>query len=191
MNLPLDKQYIIGPITCTFVITLIFFTSLNGLFEFDREAINNGSLWLVFVSQFSHGNLAHLLLNGAGVLFVWALHGEYTTPLRYWLNLTFLALLTGTAIYLFAPDIYFYTGLSGVLHGVIIWGALMDVKLGRKDGWLLLLGVIVKLAWEQIFGASESVKELIEANVAVDAHLFGAICGVILFLLVDLKRKPA
>lgn len=191
MNLPIAKQYLFGPLTCILVIVLVFFTSLNSLFEFDRTAIENGSLWLVFFSQFTHGNTAHLLLNGAGILFVWALHGEYTSPIRYWLNLASLALLTGTAIYLFAIDIHFYTGLSGVLHGVIIWGALMDIKLGRKDGWLLLFGVIAKLAWEQLYGASESVTRLIEANVAVDAHLYGAISGVLLFVVLDLKRKPA
>lgn len=191
MNLPLSKEHLLGPSSCLFVIFLIFFTPLNGLFEFDRSAIDAGSLWMVVSSQFTHGNLAHLLLNATGVVFIWALHGEYTTATRYWLNLGMLSLLTGVAIYLFALDIHYYTGLSGVLHGVILWGALMDIKLGRKDGWLLLLGVIAKLAWEQFFGASDSIKDLIEANVAVDAHLYGAVCGFLLFLSVDLKRKPA
>ncbi|MFC0117392.1 rhombosortase [Pseudoalteromonas xiamenensis] len=189
-NLPIERQYLLGPSILLAVLAVIFFTPLNGIFEFDRAAIESGQYWQLFTSQFTHSNLAHLLLNALGVVFIWSLHGEYTNAQRYLFNIILLSIVTGTAIYLLSPSIHYYTGLSGVLHGVIIWGTLKDIKLGRKDGWLLLIGVIGKLSWEQIHGASDSIASLIESSVATDAHLFGAVAGCILFMLFDLRKKP-
>jgi membrane associated rhomboid family serine protease len=47
----------------------------------------------------------------------------------------------------------------------------------------MLIGVTIKLIHEQLVGANKQVSELIEANVAIDAHLWGAIGGLIFVLL--------
>lgn len=47
----------------------------------------------------------------------------------------------------------------------------------------MLIGVTIKLVHEQIVGANEQVSKLIEANVAIDAHLWGAIGGLLFVLL--------
>jgi rhomboid family GlyGly-CTERM serine protease len=75
-----------------------------------------------------------------------------------------------------------YVGLSGVLHGLFVIGAYFDIRQKLKTGWVMLLGVWVKVIYEQIFGASADVAKLIEANVAVDAHLFGTITGCIIIM---------
>lgn len=59
----------------------------------------------------------------------------------------------------------------------------MDILNKVRSGWLLLAGVAAKLVFEQLQGSSEDVASLIDANVAVDAHLYGAVCGVLLFVL--------
>ena len=73
-------------------------------------------------------------------------------------------------------------GLSGVLHGLFIWAAIEDIKQQRNTGWLLLIGVLTKIAWEQYFGASASTVSLINAKVATEAHLIGAFSGGMLQL---------
>jgi membrane associated rhomboid family serine protease len=46
----------------------------------------------------------------------------------------------------------------------------------------MLIGVTIKLIHEQLVGANEQVSDLIEANVAIDAHLWGAIGGLLFVL---------
>ena len=54
--------------------------------------------------------------------------------------------------------------------------------------FLLCLG---KVLHEQIYGASEDVAQLIAANVAIDAHLFGTITGCIIILYYFIVDKQA
>lgn len=94
---------------------------------------------------------------------------------KYWVNVGLLGAFTGLMIWLFAPNIVVYTGLSGLLHGLIVWGALEDIKRKLTTGYLLLIGVWAKVLWEQYAGASADVAMLIDSRVAIEAHLFGAI----------------
>ena len=72
-----------------------------------------------------------------------------------------------------------YVGLSGVLHGLFANLALKEALDGRKSSWLLIIGVIAKVAWELTMGASQSTSELINARIAVESHLFGVISGLL------------
>ena len=72
--------------------------------------------------------------------------------------------------------------MSGVLHGFFVWGALLDIKHHEKTGYLLLIGVVAKILHEQFYGASADVELLIGATVATDAHLYGAIGGLVVFI---------
>ena len=58
-----------------------------------------------------------------------------------------------------------------------------------KSGWLLLIGLALKVGYEQREGSSEQVANLIDANVAIDAHLFGALTGVVIFMLMFITAK--
>jgi rhomboid family GlyGly-CTERM serine protease len=73
-----------------------------------------------------------------------------------------------------------YVGLSGVLHGIFAYYALQESLQGRKGSWLLVIGVLAKVGWEMTMGASQSTSELINARVAVESHLFGALTGLVL-----------
>ena len=103
------------------------------------------------------------------------------------------AIICSIGIHWFSPDIEQYVGLSGVLHGIFIWGAIEDIKAKERTGYLLLVGVILKIAHEQYYGASEDVASLIGASVAINAHLWGAIGGVIavmiLFMIKSFTKK--
>jgi rhomboid family GlyGly-CTERM serine protease len=153
----------------------------NAILAFNR-AFMPEQWWRIFTGQFMHSNWTHLLLNVMGIVFIWILHAEHRSPTQYLCHICFLALWTGLGIWLFCPDIAIYTGLSGLLHGVIVWGALKDIQVGMRSGALLFIGIWAKLAWEQIQGPSAQVGELIESRVAIEAHLLGAIGGVVLSL---------
>ena len=187
LNLPLQLRYILPPLCLMAFSTLLAMLNLNDLLEFNRELIEQGQVWRLITSQYVHANLAHLALNCAGILLIWLLHAEHTTPKTYAIHTLLLAIWCGFGIYIFCPNIYIYTGLSALLHGVIVWGAVKDISVGMKTGSLLFVGIWLKIAHEQYAGPSEQVGQLIASKVAIDAHLIGAVGGIVLATPVIIK----
>lgn len=187
INLPLQPRYILPPLCLMAFSTLLVALNLNDTLEFNRTLIEQGQVWRLFSSQYLHANWAHLGLNCAGILLIWLLHAEHTTPQRYAVNTLLLAIWCGVGIYLFCPDIFIYTGLSALLHGVIMWGAIKDISVGMKTGSLLFIGIWLKIAHEQYAGPSAEVGNLIASRVAIEAHLIGAIGGVVLAIPIIIK----
>ncbi|MCK8125531.1 rhombosortase [Pseudoalteromonas sp. 2CM39R] len=180
LNLPLQPRYVFPPLCLIVLSTFLAWLGINNELEFNRQLIEQGQLWRLFTSQFVHANWVHLGLNCAGIALIWLLHGEYTSPSRYSFNIATLAMWCGLGVFWFCPAITIYTGLSALLHGVIIWGAIKDVTVGLKSGYVLFIGVWVKLIAEQVNGPNADIGTLINSTVAVDAHLIGAIGGVLL-----------
>ena len=188
LNLPLQPRYVLPPLCLIVLSTLLAWLGMNNELEFNRPLIEQGQLWRLFTSQFVHANWVHLGLNCAGIALIWLLHGEYTTPKQYSFNIALLALWCGLGVYWFCPTITIYTGLSALLHGVIVWGAIKDVTVGLKSGYILFIGVWIKLILEQVNGPSAEIGQLIQSTVAVDAHLIGAIGGVLLAVPLVVKH---
>ncbi len=157
---------------------------LYSALRFDREFINSGELWRLISGHFLHTNIIHWLVNMMGLALLWMLHGDYTTPKNFTLNIVILCIGISICISLWSSDINWYVGLSGVLHGLFLWGVVIDIHKGRKTGFLLLIGAVLKLFEEQVSSnASGLMSELIEANIAVDAHLYGAVIGLVLGII--------
>lgn len=107
-----------------------------------------------------------------------------------WRMLTLVALFSATMIGtgLLLSSLSYYLGLSGVLHAIFAFWALRESLEGRKSSWLLVLGGVMKVAWELYFGGSAATSALIEANVAVQAHAIGLVAGLGLALLVHYRK---
>ena len=148
-------------------------------------------VWRFFTGHLLHSNHWHLVMNLGALLLMLMLH-----QLHYQLKSFVLLLLSGCLgisilLYLFSPQIQIYVGLSGWLHCFISLGALLDIRHKIQSGWLILLGVIAKVTYEQWQGPDMELAALIDANVAIDAHLYGVICGLLLGLLYLVSTKPA
>lgn len=191
LSLPLNKNSVLIPALLFVIAVCVYFLPQNieSILIFDRNDIANGQWWRVITGHLAHTNFNHLLLNLAGLVMLWALHGDDYTPKSYTLVFIVSALVCSLGIYLFTPEIQRYVGLSGVLHGIFVWGAINDIKKGWKSGYLLLIGVWGKVLYEQVFGASADVEAMINASVAIDAHLWGATGGLIYPIAVYLKAK--
>ncbi|MBL4940820.1 MAG: rhombosortase [Colwellia sp.] len=158
---------------------------------YQRQLINQGEVWRLFTGHFLHTNGYHLVLNLAALIMLWALHGRFYTIKNYLSLFLFCSLSTSIGIYYYTPSLIQYVGLSGVLHGIFVFGAIMDIRAKDKTGYLLFVGVWLKIAHEQIYGASTDISDLIEASVAVDAHLWGAVGGLLFSIayLINSKRS--
>lgn len=146
---------------------------------YERNLIAEGEIWRIFTGHILHTNGYHLLLNLAALFMLWALHGHFYSIKNYTALFLFCSITTSFGIFYFDPTLIQYVGLSGVLHGVFVFGALMDIYAKDKTGYLLFVGVWFKIGHEQFYGASTDVINLIEANVAVNAHLWGALGGLL------------
>ncbi|WP_371378713.1 rhombosortase [Thalassotalea aquiviva] len=191
LSLPISRQALVLPLIVLSLSLLVYLFAPyfeSGLI-YDKNLVNSAELWRLFTAHFVHTNFNHLLLNLAGLTMLWALHGDHYSHLHYFLALLTSALVCALGIYFYSPDIVRYVGLSGVLHGLFVWGAICDIQKGWRSGYLLFIGVWVKVIYEQIYGASADVEVLINANVAIDAHMWGALGGLLFTIVLALFNK--
>jgi len=158
--------------------------------RYDHGAIQDGQWWRLLSAHLIHLGPSHLLMNLAGLWLVWLLVGHALSS-RSWLILLFAdALITGLALLIFNPQLGWYVGLSGVLHGLLVTGAIADIRSGHRGTWLLLGAVALKLSWEQLAGPLPGSEASSGGTVIVDAHLYGALGGL-LGLLLPVRKVQA
>lgn len=189
--LPFSPTHSGGPLLIAMLSVLAYlFEPFSGdWLAYNRYAIEGWETWRLVTGNLVHTNGYHTLLNLAGLALLWALHGEHYRIGRFLKVFTWCCLGTSCGLYFYAQDLIWYAGLSGALHGMFTWGACMDIRQGLRSGWILLIGVTAKVIYEQVNGSSNDVATLIDATVAVDAHLFGALSGAVLFSLMWLFSR--
>ncbi|WP_162063167.1 rhombosortase [Vibrio taketomensis] len=161
------------------VVSLVCLTlqipSLSALTEWRVDLIDQGQWLRILSGNFTHTNYAHLTMNIAAL---WIIAFIFRPSAKsYAILLVLLSVSVGIGI-LFTP-IQGYVGLSGTLHGLFAFYALREALQGRKSSWLLVLGVIVKVLWEHLGGSPISTAEMIEAPLAIEAHLIGVLSGLL------------
>ena len=146
--------------------------------RFDRQAIANGAYWKLLSGNFVHLGASHLGMNLAGLALVAALVWRQFDWAE-WAALTALSsVVVGCGLFALNPEIGWYVGFSGTLHGLIIAGCLGDLRDYPKSAALLLVLVVAKLGWEQVGGALPGSEATAGGRVVVDAHLYGALAGL-------------
>ena len=184
-SLALSRQHFLVILVIALLSVVAFISEyfLGGLLTnalvYQRQLITEGEIWRLITGHLLHTNGYHLLLNLAALFMLWALHGRFYSIKNYTTLFLCCSITTSVGIYYFDPSLLQYVGLSGVLHGVFIFGAIMDINAKDKTGYLLFMGGWLKVAHEQFYGASTDVSNLIEASVAIDAHLWGALGGLL------------
>ncbi|MCL2919302.1 rhombosortase [Shewanella litorisediminis] len=162
----------------TLLCTVLYFLPVDGKLNWQRQLIGVGEYWRLISGNLLHTNHWHLLMNLAGFWVILSLHHFHYRIAGLLLLLLILCLGEGVGLYLFYPSLHSYVGLSGILHGFFGFGAIMDIKRGITSGWLLLIGLCLKVGYEQLYGASSDVTQMIGARVATESHLVGAVLGI-------------
>jgi len=164
--------------------------------SFDPSAVANGEWWRIFSWPFVHVSRYHLLIDGAAFLLLYA-GLEERQPFKRILLVLFAAagsLLLPLAI---APQIQQLglSGLSGIAHGLAAISAIEMIqnRSQQKVGYLLLLGLLLKVAWELGTGAA-FLQGFHLGNIGhpiISTHVggvIGGILGYIAILLTNLRR---
>lgn len=98
--------------------------------------------------------------------------------------LLLLTLPISIGLYYFVPEVMFYGGLSGVLHGYFAYILVRWIKLKQKIVWVILLLLITKVLFENFSGSGSSTAEYIGIQVVSEVHLIGVIVGIIFALFI-------
>jgi rhomboid family GlyGly-CTERM serine protease len=159
--------------------------------RYERVAVLHGEYWRLLTGHMVHGSTAHLLLNMVGLALIAGLFpSHYSWRQWLWILLASLASIAVGFVF-YEPQLEWYVGLSGLLHGLLAAGALAWWRLESKPlAAALSLVLVAKLAWEQFHGALPFSGDM---PVIVDAHLYGALGGFLaglgIWLCMSLKRQ--
>jgi rhomboid family GlyGly-CTERM serine protease len=153
------------------------------LLRYQADAIKDGQVWRLITGNFVHLGWAHTFMNLLGLGLIWGLFWGCFSQ-RQWLIITLVSCLAvSLGLLAFDPKLEWYVGLSGMLHGLFVAGAVGGIRRGDRREAILLVAIVGKLIWEQTYGAMPGSAEMAGGPVVVDAHLFGAIGGAIVALL--------
>ena len=155
---------------------------VNPWLAFDRSAIEQGQLWRLLTCHLVHLNHWHMLLNLAGLVLCGYFFTDLLDRVRFWSWLLFCGLVAGLALYFLDTGLQHYVGLSGILHGLLVFCLLIG---WRGNPWLhslVLLVIVGRIVSEQQSDYDvEYLRSWIDGRVYVNAHLYGALAGVLLF----------
>ncbi len=153
--------------------------SITELLRYEASAIKAGELWRLITGNLVHLSWGHLIMNVLGLGLIWGLFYNHFSNLP-WLAITIISsLAVSLGLLILNPHLHWYVGLSGVLHGLFLAGAIGGLRRGDQREAILLIAIIGKLIWEQAYGALPGSADMAGGPVIVDAHFYGAIGGAV------------
>jgi len=164
-----------------FVVSCVLQLGWVESWRFDRELVEQGDVWLLFSGHIVHLNWSHWALNMAGLAIVAFFFSSHAS-LKQWLTVVLVsACVINIGLWWWMPEIRSYVGLSGVLHGLFLYGALREIRFYPASGYVLSIVLIGKLVWEFFNGALPGSEDMTGGRVLTEAHLLGAIGGILVW----------
>jgi rhomboid family GlyGly-CTERM serine protease len=146
--------------------------------RYDRSLIGAGEWWRLLTGSFVHLGWWHLFLNEMGLAVLVLLCPQPLSFAVWARRLLLLSVGMSLGLYLFVPQLGFYVGMSGVIHGLFLLGLMPQVL--KKD--LIALGCLLylfgKLGWEIYSGAPVSDEQALGGSVVLESHLFGTLSAL-------------
>lgn len=169
-----------------FACALLLLLALGGLsrwvnpwLEYQASVFEHFEYWRLITANIVHLNTFHALMNIAAlVLAVFMFHPIVNLTHWLWVFIP-LCLSVTVGIYCFDPHVYAYVGLSGVLYGLWVFGALLSVRQTPMTS-LAVAGILMFALNEQQASNFDAayLHDWINGKVIVNAHLYGFIGGL-------------
>lgn len=162
------------------------------LLRYERAAIAAGEAWRLLSGHFMHLGWPHFALNAAGLLLVWYLVGARFSAVTWTIVGSLSICGIDTGFWLLQPQLQWYVGLSGLLHGLLAAGIVAGLRARQQEAWLLGGILIAKIGYEQLFGPVPGSVQSTGGTVIVAAHLYGAMTGAVAGALLPVRvQAPA
>jgi rhomboid family GlyGly-CTERM serine protease len=159
--------------------------------RYERQAVLDGEAWRLVTGHLVHADFVHLGWNLAGLLLVaWLFAREFDW--RGWLAvLVASTVAVNLGFLVFEPQLEWYVGFSGVLHGLMAAGLCAWLWRARDALTALVAGLFaLKLGWEHAMGALPFTSATLSLPVIHAAHTYGALGGAAAALWL-LRRQQA
>jgi len=169
-----------------FIVALIFIftqSQLQTSWRFDRHLFSQQPLQALS-HALVHLNTQHLALNIAGLLTIGLLFSSAFRSLWWIAALAASAIASAYGVFYYSLETDWLVGLSGALHGLFVYAVLRS-----RASFIWIAALVIKLTVEQkpdwlpANNMSQFTEQLINNPVIVDAHLWGAIGGLVFFLI--------
>lgn len=152
----------------------------------DRSAVLSGEVWRLFTGHLVHAGRDHLLWDVLALLGIGFLFEEYLRE-RFWQVLGVSALVVGAGLVILQPGLPDYRGLSGVLNGLWVAGALLGARAELAAGSRPVAGLcaaavvlgLAKILFEARFGPVFTDEARLGAPTVLLSHALGYAGGVI------------
>lgn len=164
-------------LSCGLLVLAGFGDAPRSALRWSRPDIASGEAWRLVTGHVVHLDLGHAALNVAGLLLVWALFSRVFTAGQWVLTLLAGVVAIDLGLWLVNVELQWYVGASGLLHTAMAAGIVRQML--ARDGLAWGLGVVGvgKLLYEHFSGAMPFTSS--GALVVTDAHLYGAVAGMI------------
>jgi rhomboid family GlyGly-CTERM serine protease len=179
------------PLVVAVLSTVMQAMGWDTLLRYSREGLQQGEWWLLITGNLVHLGWNHLILNLAGLVMVWWFYDDEFSLLEWLWIFVISGLFVTVGLYFLDPQLIWYVGLSGLLHGLFIAGGIRLLGRDTRFAVLLLLLFAAKLTWEQLFGSLPGTTDMAGGPVVVNAHLYGAIGGAVAALLLLARERLA
>lgn len=151
----------------------------RGWGRYERDALELGEHWRLVTAHLVHLGWGHLWMNVAALVLIRALFDDLLGVLEWLAAILVSAAAIDAGLYFWQREIAWYVGLSGVLHGLLAFGALRLLEVRALFAAVLLGALGVKLTLEQLYGALPWSGLGAGGPVIVAAHLYGAAGGAL------------
>lgn len=179
-----------GPVLLVVCVSMLGLAAVGGpareALRWSRTAIAEGEHWRWLTGHLVHLDGVHALLNAAGLVLVWVLFADTWTAKRWALILVAGLVTIGAGLW-WLSDIRWYVGLSGLLNTVAAAGIVRAILDGERMAWVVGALGLAKLVYENLAGPMPFLAG--EQPVVLDAHLFGALAGMVCGLLLPRDRN--
>ncbi len=158
--------------------------------QYARTDISEQQWWRFLSGNFVHLTWRHLGMNALALMAIVILFPKSLTAKGLALALLVSGLSTTLGLWVFSPDVHWYVGLSGALHGLLATLIIVDYVLQKH--WLnilLLVVLIAKLCWEGMMGPMPGSESAAGGPIVVQAHLYGFIGGLLISTYILIKNN--
>lgn len=187
-NFRINNFILAGSVFLICLAVMLLAPESNDLLRYHRgDIVNHHQWWRLFTANFCHIGWNHWLLNMGGLLLIDYFYQPLVSQAKRAALLLFCIVFNLLLLH-WLVQVDNYVGLSGALHGFLLGCALVSFKRAKWVNLIIILTVIIKLASELIWPVNQFTEKFIQANILEESHLFGALCGVV-FFVIDLTAK--
>jgi len=174
------------------VVALLLVPVLGGdalrlAWRYERAAIAAGQWWRFITCHLVHLDGQHALLNGVGLALLWSLFARSYSVWQWLLAVVASMAAIDAGFWLISRQLQWYVGASGVLHGVFACGCIAMLRQRDRVGFIAAVIFAGKLAYEQWRGPLPFENADMVVTVA---HLYGAIGGAAIGMVLRARRQP-